>query len=117
MEPEQIKLVQDSWEKVLPISDKAAELFYGRLFEMDPSTQALFEIDIEEQGRKLMNTINLVVRELTKLDALVPILKELGLRHNSYGVQEPHYDTVGGALLWTLERDLGGAFTPARKPA
>lgn len=111
MEPEQITLVQESWEKVVPISEKAAELFYGKLFEMDPSVEALFEIDTEEQGRKLMNTINLAVRGLNKLDALVPVLKELGRRHLNYGVQDEHYDTVGGALLWTLEQGLGDAFT------
>ena len=117
MEPEQIKLVQDSWEKILPISDKAAELFYGKLFEMDPSAQALFEIDTEEQGRKLMNTINLTVHGLTKLDVLVPALKVLCVRHHNYGVQDEHYDTVGGALLWTLETGLGEAFTTEVKAA
>lgn len=117
MEPEQITLVQESWEKVVPISEKAAELFYGKLFEMDPSVEALFEIDTEEQGRKLMNTINLAVRGLNKLDALVPVLKELGRRHLNYGVQDEHYDTVGGALLWTLEQGLGDAFTREVKEA
>mgnify|MGYP001033737976 CR=1 FL=1 len=117
MEPEQIKLVQDSWEKVLPISDKAAELFYGKLFEMDTSTQALFEIDTEEQGRKFMNMINLAVHGPTKLDVLVPVLKELGLRHNNYGVQDEQYDTVGGALLRALETGLGEAFTCEVKAA
>ena len=70
MEPEQIMLVQESWEKVVPIADKAAELFYGKLFEMDPSVEALFEIIAEKQGRKLMSTLNLVVRGLNKPEAL-----------------------------------------------
>ena len=117
MEQEQIKLVQESWEKVVPIADKAAELFYGKLFEMDPSTEALFEIGVEEQGKKLMNTINLAVRGLNKTEALVPVLKELGRRHLNYGVQDEHYDTVAGALLWTLEQGLGDAFTPEVKEA
>ena len=80
--------MQESWRQVLPISDRAAELFYEKLFEMNPSAQALFEIDAEEQGSKLMNMINLAVHGLTKLDVLVLVLKELGLRHHSYGVQE-----------------------------
>lgn len=99
MEPEQIMLVQESWEEVVPIADKAAELFYGKLFE----------INAEEQGRKLMSTLNLVVRGLNKPEALVPVLKELGRRHLNYCVQNEHYDTVGGALLWTLEQGLGDA--------
>lgn len=117
MEPEQIMLVQESWEKVVPIADKAAELFYGKLFEMDPSVEALFEISAEEQGRKLMSTLNLVVRGLNKPEALVPVLKELGRRHLNYGVQNEHYDTVGAALLWTLEQGLGDAFTGEVKEA
>ena len=64
-----------------------------------------------------MNTINLAVHGLTKLDVLVPVLKELGMRHNNYGVQDEHYDTVGGALLWTLETGLGEAFTREVKAA
>ena len=80
--------MQENWRKVLPISDRAAGLFYEKLYEMDPSAQVLFEIDAEEQGSKLMNMINLAVHGLTRLDVLVPVLKELGLRHHSYGVQE-----------------------------
>lgn len=117
MEPEQIILVQDTWDMVVPIADKAAELFYGKLFEMDPTVEALFEINAEEQGRKLMNTINLAVRGLSKPDALVPVLKELGRRHLNYGVQDEHYDTVAGALLWTLEQGLGEAYTREVKEA
>ncbi len=113
MTSEQMQLVQTSWAKVDPIASQAAELFYGRLFELDPSLRALFKGDMQAQGTKLMRAITLVVRGLEQLDVLAPTLRALGRRHVSYGVQEAHYDTVGVALLWALEQGLGSAFTPA----
>lgn len=117
MTPEQVKLVQTSWEKVVPISDTAATLFYNRLFEVDPSLRPMFTSDIKEQGKKLMHMITVVVRGLDQLEKLVPAVQDLGRRHAGYHVQEKHYDTVGGALLWTLEKGLGEAFTPEVKTA
>lgn len=117
MTPAEIKLVTDSWEKVKPISDKAAELFYGKLFELDPSLKALFKGDMAEQGRKLMAMINTAVNGLTNLEAIVPAVQDLGKRHVGYGVTDEHYDTVGAALLWTLEQGLGDGFTDEVKQA
>lgn len=106
----QIKLVQDTWEMVKPIKETAAELFYGRLFELDPSVKPLFKSDMVEQGEKLMTSLNVVVSSLTKLDAVVPVLQDMGKRHVDYGVLPEHYDSVGAAFLWTLEQGLGDAF-------
>lgn len=117
MTPQQISLVKTSWQKVLPISDKAAELFYGKLFEMDPTLEPLFSGDMTVQGRKLMLMINTAVNSLDRLDAIVPAVQGLGKRHVAYGVKDEHYDTVAGALLWTLEAGLGDAFTPDVKDA
>ena len=111
MDAQQINLVQKSWSKILPISDKAAELFYNRLFEIDPSTKVLFRGDMEVQGRKLMQMITAAVNGLNDLDGLVPVVQDLGRRHGGYGVQEAHYGSVGSALLWTLEQGLGDDFT------
>ena len=111
MDAQQINLVQKSWSKILPISDKAAELFYNRLFEIDPSTKVLFRGDMEVQGRKLMQMITAAVNGLNDLDGLVPVVQDLGRRHGGYGVQEAHYGSVGSALLWTLEQGLGNDFT------
>ncbi|HST62335.1 MAG TPA: globin family protein [Longimicrobium sp.] len=113
MTPESKQLVKDSWEKVEPISEVAAALFYGRLFELDPELRHLFRGDMEEQGRKLMQTLTVVVRGLDRLDALLPAVETLGRRHAGYGVQDAHYETVAQALLWALERGLGDGFTPA----
>lgn len=117
MTPEQALLVKTSWEKVVPISETAAELFYGKLFELDPSVKALFKGDMKEQGAKLMKMINTAVNGLDKLEEIVPAVQQLGVRHVTYGVKDEHYDTVGAALLWTLETGLGDAFTEEVKDA
>lgn len=107
----EITLVQDSFRKVAPIADQAASLFYARLFELDPSLRHLFHSDMADQGRKLMQMLGLAVAGLNRLDDLVPAVRQLGLRHAGYRVRDEHYETVGEALLWTLGRGLGAAFT------
>jgi hemoglobin-like flavoprotein len=47
----------------------------------------------------------------------VPVVEDLGRRHAAYGVTDDHYDTVGAALLWTLEKGLGDAFTAEAREA
>ncbi len=115
--PQQIELVQASWKKVAPISDTAAELFYGRLFELDPSLKPLFKGDMKEQGKKLMQMLAVAVTNLTKLDEITPAVEDLAKRHVDYDVKAEHYDTVGEALLWTLEQGLGDSFTTETKEA
>lgn len=108
---EEISLVQSSWAKVEPISDTAADLFYGRLFELDPSLQKLFPDDMAEQKKKLMQTLAVCVNGLTDLGEIVPAVKALGQRHVGYQVKDEQYETVGAALLWTLEQGLGEDYT------
>ena len=117
MTPEQVQLVKNSWAQALPIADKAAELFYGKLFELDPSLTPLFKGDMVEQGKKLMKMINTAVNGLDRLNEIVPVVQQLGVRHITYGVKDEHYDTVGAALLWTLEAGLGEAFTEDTREA
>jgi hemoglobin-like flavoprotein len=117
MTPKQIELVQGSWRKVLPIADTAAELFYGRLFSLDPALKPLFKGDIQAQGRKLMTMISTAVNGLTRLETIVPAVQDLGRRHARYGVRDPHYDTVAAALVWTLGQGLGEQFTPEVRDA
>lgn len=110
-------LVQGSFVKIATIADDAAVLFYQRLFELDPSLRHMFRGDMAEQRRKLMQMITAAVKGLDRLDQLVPVVQDLGRRHTGYGVQESHYETVGAALLWTLEMGLGRDFTPEMKGA
>jgi hemoglobin-like flavoprotein len=113
----QIELVQNSFAVIAPIADDAAALFYRRLFEIDPSLKPMFKDDLAEQRRKLMQMLTAAVKGLPRLDRLVPVVEDLGRRHSTYGVLDEHYDTVGAALLWTLEKGLGSAFTPEVKDA
>lgn len=117
MTAEKITLVQDSWAKVVPISETAAELFYGKLFELDPSVRAMFKGDMKEQGRKLIAILNTAVNALTKLETIVPAVQAMGKRHVDYGVKDEHYDTVGEALIWTLGVGLKDDFTDETKDA
>ncbi|WP_111980267.1 globin family protein [Algibacillus agarilyticus] len=117
MTPQQIELVQHSWEQVVPIAKEAASLFYNRLFELDPTLRSLFSDDIDEQGKKLTTVLTTVVRGLKQLDKLQETVWLLGRRHVVYGVKDSHFATVADALLWTLGQGLGTAFTDDVKAA
>jgi hemoglobin-like flavoprotein len=108
----QISLVKETWAKVVPIADTAATVFYNRLFENNPQLAPMFEgVDLPEQRKKLIKAINMVVISLDRIEILVPMIREMGQRHGSYGVEESHYGQVGTALLWTLETGLGDAWS------
>jgi hemoglobin-like flavoprotein len=112
MTPGEIALIRSSFNKVRPISVQAAELFYGRLFEVAPGVRALFKGDMAEQGAKLMATIGMVVASLDRLEKVMPAVQELAKRHVGYGALPAHYAVVGDCLLWTLGQGLGDEFTP-----
>ena len=117
MTPEQIALVQESFKMVQPIAPQAADLFYGRLFEIAPQVRPLFPADLSEQKRKLMAMLTTAVINLHRVGEIIPTVQELGRRHAGYKVTAEHYKPVGEALIWTLEKGLGDAFTPPVKAA
>lgn len=117
MTPHQIKLVQTSFAQVAPIAATAADLFYGRLFEIAPDFRGMFPADLSGQKKKLMAMLGTAVAGLSNLDTLVPAVQALGRRHVGYGVTAGHYVPVGAALLWTLEKGLGDAFTTETREA
>lgn len=106
----QIDLVQDSFAAVVPVTEQAAEGFYRRLFELAPDTRHLFRGNMAEQGRKLFLTLATIVDALDRLDTILPVARELAIRHVAYGARDRHYDAVGVALLETLRVGLGRAF-------
>ena len=112
MTPDQVKLVQQSFAKVVPISEQAAVLFYDRLFEIAPSVKALFPADMTEQRKKLMMMLAAVVNGFGNLESILPAASALAKRHVGYGAKPEHYLVVGAALLWTLEKGLGDGWTP-----
>jgi hemoglobin-like flavoprotein len=111
MTPDQVTLVQQSFAKVAPIADQAAAMFYDRLFEIAPAVKILFPSDMAEQQRKLMATLAIVVNGLSNLESILPAASSLATRHVAYGAKPEHYPVVGSALLWTLEKGLGEAWT------
>lgn len=113
----QVALVQQTWKQVLPIREVAAKLFYDKLFELDPALKPLFRGDMVEQGRKLMTMIGTAVAGLSRPEELIPAVQALGARHVGYGVRDEHYETVAAALLDTLGKGLGEAFTAEVKDA
>lgn len=117
MTSEDILLVQLSWQKVLPIKDAIVESFYLKLFELDPALRPLFSDDLGQRGAKLIQMITAAVRALDQLDALRPVVRDLGTRHLADGVRDEHYGTVATAWLWTLEQALHAEFTPEVKSA
>src|SRR5689334_11825260 len=107
MSPQEKALVKETWQRLTPMADAAARLFYDRLFEIDETARSLFAaVDMEEQRQKLIHTLAVVVQSLDHLEDLVPTLAGLGRRHMRYGVTDSHYESVGAALLWTLEQGL-----------
>ena len=117
MTPEQVDLVQRTWRAVLPVGDTAAELFYGKLFSLDPGVRRLFKNDMIEQGRNLTAMISVAVGMLSKPERIMVAVRQLGERHAGYGVEPRRYELVGTSLIWMLEKCLGEAFTPEVKGA
>lgn len=117
MTPQQVALVQTSWQQVLPIRTTAADLFFAQLFEVAPEVRTLFHRDVHAQGAMLMAMLDAVVTGLDRLGELLPTVQALAQRHAGYGVRPAHYDSVGTALLWTLEQGLGAGFTPELRAA
>jgi hemoglobin-like flavoprotein len=111
MTPHQIQLVQKTWALAEPLGDTVTTLFYGRLFELDPSLRSMFKKDMLQQGRTLRAMLSMVITGLTQADKLKPALEASGRRHVDYGTQDSQYDTVGEALIWTLEQGLRQHFT------
>ncbi|MGY3528908.1 MULTISPECIES: globin family protein [Bradyrhizobium] len=112
MTEDQVRLVQQTFAKVAPMSEQAAVIFYDRLFEVAPGVKEMFPSDMTEQRKKLMATLAVVVNGLSNLPSVLPAASVLAKRHVGYGARPEHYPVVGGALLWTLEKGLGDAWTP-----
>jgi len=115
--PDDIWIVQQNWRAVLPVGDTFAELFYGRLFALDPGLRRLFRDDMVEQGRNLTAMLSVATANLGKPERISVALRHLGRRHAAYGVKPGHFALVEDALLFALEHALIDVFTPQAKAA
>jgi len=112
LSPGQRVLIRETFALLKPRGDDVAATLYERLFELQPSLRHLFHADLQATGDKLMRVLALSIRNLEQLESIGPAIRSMGRRHVAYGVRDADYDAVGDALLWTLERELGAAFTP-----
>ena len=118
MTKEQRALVRESWLRCQPTLRQAGAQFYERLFALDPAARRLFAgTDMAAQQRKLVGMLTEIVAQLDRPEALVPNVSALGRQHVQYGVRDADYETVGSALLWTIDQSLGDGFTPAVRQA
>jgi len=111
MDARQVALVQQTFEKAAALGDQVADIFYGELFAIDPSLQAMFKGDMKEQKKKLLATLALVIRSLHAPENILKPAQNLAVKHLDYGVRPEHYTMVGNALLRTLKKGLGDGFT------
>ena len=112
MQADTVRLVQESWARFEPMAVPSARYFYEKLFELDPEATQLFaRTDMDAQCKKVMIMFAEIVRTIDQPETLVAEVADLGRRHMHYGVHDSQYDSVGAALLWTLEQGLGEHFT------
>jgi hemoglobin-like flavoprotein len=117
MTSEDIALVQESWRKIEPVKELAAELFYTKLFELDPPLSVVFGDDLKDRQKRFTQILAATVRGLDRVDVLLPAVRELGIRHPLFGAVDEHHASVASALLWTLEKGLRKDFTADVKSA
>ncbi|MGR3804448.1 globin domain-containing protein [Marinibacterium profundimaris] len=113
----EIAAIRSSWLAVVADRDRAGELFYDNLFRTAPETKSMFNASARVQGRKLMETLAIVVEGLDQFDALLPTLRHLGQVHAELGVRREHYEIVGTTLIKTLGDAAGGKLDPQQEAA
>ncbi|TLV02206.1 globin domain-containing protein [Dyadobacter luticola] len=107
MTSRKILIIKTTWSYAIGLPEMTGELFYERLFELDPSLQAMFPPDMEQQNRKLIDMITYMVSHLQAMENVQRDIDAMAARHAGYGVRPEHYKTVGDALKWVLEQRLG----------
>ena len=117
MTPEQITLVQTSYQRVGPRLRDVAARFYTELFLRDPALRPLFTTDLAEQEVRFARKLTELVQAIPILDELLTHTQALGARHVGYGVRAADYQTVGAALLDALAAVLGDDFDPETRQA
>ena len=117
MTPEQVGLIQRSFDAIWPIRRKLAGSFYSQFFELAPDTQRLFPNDLERQHLKLMDMIAAIVGALDKRELFQSLITHSGRQHAQFGVKSSHFVAFGDALIWSLEQQFGPAFTPELREA
>jgi hemoglobin-like flavoprotein len=117
MMPEQQELIRRSFDAMWPIRRRLADACYQRFFELAPEARAMFSSDLERQQLKLMDMIAALVGALDQRDLFQSLISHSGRQHAKLGVRAAQYAAFGEALIWSMERQFGAAFTPELKQA
>ena len=115
--PAQKRLIRESFVRIEPALDLVGQLFYLKLFRLDPALRSRFGSDPKTLGRKFMAAVKLTIIALNHEDGLAPTLKLLGVSQRQLGMRVRNYRTMGKAWIWTLERSLEKSFTRQSKDA
>jgi hemoglobin-like flavoprotein len=112
MKPEQIKLVKKTWKILMGINPKIiGDAFYSKLFTDHPAIRKLFPSDMNKQYIKLVDMLTSIIMNLDHLESVSEEIIAMSNRHTGYGVKPAHYEMVGSALLWTLQKGLGAEWS------
>ena len=113
-----IALIKKSWIDVRKIKPEIlGDVFYTKLFYDNPELRKMFPQEMEEQNKKLIDMLNIIIERLENLNELKGEIIAVAKRHVDYGVKTEHYNMVGAALLWTLKKALGKEWTDELKTA
>lgn len=108
MKPEQIKLVKKTWKILMGIDPKIiGDVFYSKLFADHPSLRKMFPTEMDKQYIKLVDMLSSIIMSLDQIESVSSDIVAMAKRHTGYGVKPAHYDMVGSALIWTLQKGLG----------
>ena len=117
MTPEQITLVQSSFDRLGPQLPTLATRFYQELFARNPALRPLFTTDMAEQKVRFSRKLSEIVWAMPRLAELLTHTRALGARHVGYGVRVADYRTVGDALFAALAAVLGDSFDTQTREA
>ena len=88
--------------------------FYKNLFTNHPELLNIFNHANQKKGRQqtaLANTVYAAAQNIDKLEAILPVVKQIAHKHRSLGVKPEHYPIVGEHLLQAIKEVLGEAAT------
>jgi len=112
MKPEQIKLVKKTWKILMGINPTIiGDAFYSKLFTDHPAIRKLFPSDMNQQYIKLVDMLTSIIMNLDHLESVSEEIIAMSNRHTGYGVKPAHYEMVGSALMWTLQKGLGAEWS------
>ena len=117
MRPDQIACIREAFDRLWPVNRRFADLFYARLFELDPTARTLFRGDLEGLKTKLLSMLATIVGAADRPEIFDSVVEDLGRRHALFGVTPAQYSAVGEALIWSLGEALGPALTRSRREA